>query len=317
MDFGIRHDRINRKGSISIAETHDDHDDDHDGDHDDDHDEHEYEHEEGHVETTNYDRDMNNTSFALSIRRDFTDALDATLSFSSVERAPSAVELYMNGPHLVTGRLEVGNINLDSEKSNNVDLTVNFDKAGFFGTFTYFRNDVDNYIYLMDETEEEHEEHDDHGGLILANYLQNDAELSGYEIEIGKVFELNKGNLSLSFARDSVDAEFSDGSNIPRMVPDRNIYSVSYSYDDLFLGLKLKDVEEQDEIGINETVTSGFQMLNLNISKTFDLTDSNQLSVSIFAKNLLDEVARNHSSFVKDRVPLPGRNFGLKLNLKL
>ena len=263
---------------------------------------------------------MNNTSFALSIRRDFTDALDATLSFSSVERAPSAVELYMNGPHLVTGRLEVGNVNLESEKANNVDLTVNFDKAGFFGTFTYFRNDVDNYIYLMDETEEEHEEHDDHddhGGLILANYLQNDAELSGYEIEIGKVFELNKGNLSVSFARDSVDAEFTDGSNIPRMVPDRNIYSVSYSYDDLFLGLKLKDVEEQDEIGINETVTSGFQMLNLNISKTFDLTDSNQLSVSIFAKNLLDEVARNHSSFVKNEVPLPGRNFGLKLNLKL
>ena len=139
---------------------------------------------------------------------------------------------------------------------------MNFDKAGFFGTFTYFRNDVDNYIYLMDETEEEHEEHDDHddhGGLILANYLQNDAELSGYEIEIGKVFELNKGNLSVSFARDSVDAEFTDGSNIPRMVPDRNIYSVSYSYDDLFLGLKLKDVEEQDEIGINETVPVVFK----------------------------------------------------------
>ena len=37
---------------------------------------------------------------------------------------------------------------------------------------------------------------------------------------------MNKGNLSVSFARDSVDAEFTDGSNIPRMVPDRNIYSV-------------------------------------------------------------------------------------------
>ena len=227
----------------------------------------------------------------------------------------------MNGPHLATGRLEVGDASLESEKANNLDFTLNFERDGFFGSFTYFRNDVDNYIYLMDETEEEHKEHEDegehHGGLILANYLQNDAELSGYEIEIGKVFELNKGNLSVSFARDSVDAEFTDGSNIPRMVPDRNIYSVSYSYDDLFLGLKLKDVEEQDEIGINETVTSGFQMLNLNISKTFDLTDSNQLSVSIFAKNLLDEVARNHSSFVKNEVPLPGRNFGLKLNLKL
>ena len=323
-DFGIRHDRINRKGSISVKEDHDDHDD-HEDEHDDHEDEHEDEHEEDHedehVETTNYDRDIDTTSFALSIRRDFSDALDATLSLASVERAPSAVELFMNGPHLVTGRLEVGNVNLESEESNNIDLTINFNKAGFFGTFTYFRNDVDNYIYLQDETEEEHDEHeddhDDHGGLILANFLQKDAELSGYEIEIGKVFELSGGDLSVSFARDSVDAEFTDGNNIPRMVPDRNIYSISYSNDDLVLGLMLKDVQEQDKIGINETVTDGFQMLNLNVSKSFNLTDNNQLNVSIFAKNLLDEVSRNHSSFVKNEVPLPGRNFGLKFNLSL
>ena len=59
---------------------------------------------------------------------------------------------------------------------------------------------MDNYIYHGRDRgrARKHDDHDDHGGLILANYLQNDAELSGYEIEIGKVFELNKGNLSLS-----------------------------------------------------------------------------------------------------------------------
>ena len=31
--------------------------------------------------------------------------------------------------------------------------------------------------------------------------------------------------------------------------------------------------------------------------------------------NLLDEVARNHSSYVKSEVPLPGRNYGVKFNL--
>ena len=255
-DFGVRHDRINRKGSISIKEDHDD------PDHDDD--------KEEHVETTNYDRDIDTTSFALSVRRDFSDALDATLSFSNVERAPSAVELFMNGPHFLTGRLEVGNVSLESEKSNNLDLTFNFDMAGFFGSFTTFMNDVDNYIYLMDDTGQKLD-----SGLILANYLQSDAEFVGYEIEFGKVFELSKGNLALSIGRDVVNAEFKSGGNIPRMVPDRNIYSVSYSNDDLALGLLLKDVKAQDQIGTNETATEGFQMLNLNISKTFDLTDSN------------------------------------------
>ena len=34
------------------------------------------------------------------------------LGFASVERLPSVVELFMNGPHLATGRFEVGNPNL-------------------------------------------------------------------------------------------------------------------------------------------------------------------------------------------------------------
>jgi iron complex outermembrane receptor protein len=32
----------------------------------------------------------------------------------------------------------------------------------------------------------------------------------------------------------------------------------------------------------------------------------------VFGKNLLDEAARNHSSFVKDEVPLAGRNLGVR-----
>ena len=31
-------------------------------------------------------------------------------------------------------------------------------------------------------------------------------------------------------------------------------------------------------------------------------------------RNLLDEKARNHASFVKDQVPLPGKNVGIKFN---
>jgi iron complex outermembrane receptor protein len=58
-------------------------------------------------------------------------------------------------------------------------------------------------------------------------------------------------------------------------------------------------------------------MLNFNLSKSFNLTGSSQLNVTLFGKNLTDEVARNHSSFVKDQAPLPARNYGIKLNLKI
>ena len=58
-------------------------------------------------------------------------------------------------------------------------------------------------------------------------------------------------------------------SNIPRMTPDRNIYGISYAKNSLELKLDLKDVESQRDIGSNETVTSGFSMLNFSAVKTF------------------------------------------------
>jgi iron complex outermembrane receptor protein len=35
---------------------------------------------------------------------------------------------------------------------------------------------------------------------------------------------------------------------------------------------------------------------------------NSDLKVTLFGRNLLDEKARNHASFVKDQVPLPGKN---------
>ena len=173
---------------------------------------------------------------------------------------------------------------------------------------------------MLDETEEEHEEHeeghDDHGGLTLANYLQKDAEFEGFEFEIGKTFELGSGELLLSFGRDSITAKFSDGTNIPRINPARNIYTIAYSEEDLNLKLSLKDVSQQSDVAINETVTGGYEMLDLRLAKTFDIGSESQLSVALFGNNLLDKAARNHSSFVKNEVPLPGRNYGVKFNFK-
>ena len=205
-------------------------------------------------------------------------------------------------------------------ESNNIDLTFSYENEGFFSVFTFFKNDVDNYIYLLDETEEEHEEHEeehgDHEGLILANYLQNDAQLDGYEFEVGKVFELARGTFSLSLARDSVSGEFKNGNNIPRMVPSRNIYSASYSERSFEAKLNFQDVDEQNDIGQGETKTDSYQMLDVLLKKTFNINNQGDLSVSVFANNVLDEVARNHSSFVKDKVPLPGSNYGVKFNFK-
>ena len=307
IDFGIRLDQIDRTGSVS--------------------------HEDGDLDK--YSINNNTTSFALNVDRDLTDNLDVTLGFASVERLPSVIELFMNGPHMATGRFEVGDPNLNSETSNNLDITFNYQSGDYYAYASFFINDVDNYITLMDEDEgheddhhdedhgdEDHgdeddhgDDHDDHGNLIHANYIQEDAEFDGYEIEIGRTIELGSGKLTLSYGRDVINAQFTDGHNVPRINPSRNIYSLSYLQNDLVFKLNLKDVEKQNNFGEGESATSGYQMLDTRLTKTIDLKGSSILKLSLFGNNLLDEVARNHSSFVKNEVPLPGKNYGMKFNL--
>ena len=103
--------------------------------------------------------------------------------------------------------------------------------------------------------------------------------------------------------------------NIPRIVPARNIITVSYSEDNLLARLTYKDVEEQNDIGEGETETEAYEMLDFSLKKTFVLNNQNEISLTLFGRIFLT-VARNHASFVKNEVPLPGRNYGLKLNYK-
>jgi len=74
-------------------------------------------------------------------------------------------------------------------------------------------------------------------------------------------------------------------------------------------------VDKQKEIGEGETETDAYKMLDFRVTKTYSLADDSELRISLFGRNLLDEVARNHSSFVKDEVPLPGKNLGVKFQL--
>ena len=326
LDMGFRLDQIERSGSVSEEEHHEE-DEDH----------HDEEHGEEHGEMDYYNIDDSTSSFAVSLGRSLTDNLDVSLGYASVERLPSSIELFMNGPHMATGRFEVGNPNLNSETSNNFDITFNYESGDFYAYASFYITDVDNYIALIDEEddhmdEDEHheededhhdeddhheDEHDDHGhgNLIHANYMQEDAEFDGYEFEIGRTLDLGAGELKVSFGRDVVNAEFSDGHFVPRINPARNVYSLSYKQDDIVFKLNLKDVDKQSDIGEGEAVTDGYSMLDARLTKTFNLREKTELKVSLFGKNLLDEVARNHASFVKNEVPLPGKNIGIKFNL--
>ena len=243
-DLGVKADEISRSGSVAH------HDDDHAD-------------EAGEVE--NFDKDLSTLSVAFNFDQDFSDNLNVNLGLSRFERAPDVVELFMNGPHLATGRFEVGNPNLDTEVSSNVDITFDYQMNNMYATLAYYQNDVSNYIYLRDEEHDE-DHHDsegegEHEGLIHAEFVQEDATLEGYEFEVGSTYELANGTLDISFGRDVVEGKLEAGGYIPRMAPARNFYSASYSSNGYTYSAVLKDVADHEDVAEDETMTEGYNCL--------------------------------------------------------
>ena len=281
LDFGVRRDEVNRKSKFnSVAK----------------------------------DLDFDSTSYVLGFGFDLSSTTDLSLSIGSVERAPSSVELFMNGEHAAVQRNEIGDPTLKAEEAQNIDLGLSFDNDVIYGSINFYQNEVDNYIYRKDSGVKGTGEMK----LEIANFVQKDAELDGYEIQVGTDFDILNGNLGVTIGRDSVNGTFTDGSNIPRMVPARDIYTLSYTEDNLSVDIDLTEVNAQPDFGSDgDSFTAGFELLDLSISRSFPVEGVEDFKVVLFANNLLDEIARNHSSTVKNEVPLPGKNLGIGFRVTL
>ena len=283
LDLGIRRDEVNRKSKFN---------------------------------STSFDRDIDSTSLVLGLCYELNTVSDLNLTVGSLERAPSSVELFMNGAHAAVQRFEVGNPELKSEKSQNIDLAYNFKNEVGFVSINFYQNNIDNYIYRQD-TGQVDTAGTEPSNLKIANFVQKDAEMEGYEIQFGTSMDFYNGSLDLSIGRDQVEGTFKDGSFVPRMVPARVLYSLSYVEDNLSVDVDLTNVKQQSDIGgVGDSVTAGFELLDLSIGRTIPVNGVEEFKVIFFANNLLDEVARNHSSTVKNEVPLPGKNLGVKLALQ-
>ncbi len=275
LDFGVRLDQTNRDGAIG---------------------------------NTLHDISESDLSTALTMGWDLANNVGLTLGISSVARAPSEIELFMNGTHLAAARVEIGNVNLESERSNNIDFSVNYENDGYFVNASVYSNAVDNYIYLLDSGTKNAK------NLPITNYRQADADFNGYEVEVGRSFTTNNGEVQISYGRDEVVGTFGSGGNVPRITPIKNVYRFALENENVTYDVKIIDVQKEDDIGFGESVTDGYTMGGFDIRRSIAIGSDEELVLSVFGRNLMDEKARNHTSYVKNEVPLAGRNFGIKLN---
>lgn len=231
------------------------------------------------------------------------------LSYAHAERMPSAEELYSDGPHVATQSYEVGDVNLDTETANNIDLSLRYhgDTANLI--VSLYRNQISDFIFAAATGAELDE-------LPVFQYFQDDATLQGIEVAFDWMFaRTDAGDWILRSFYDQTDGELDDGGNLPRIPPQRLGLGLDFDTGDLRTSLDVIEASEQDDVTEFETETDGYTLVNAGLIYRIYIGDANA-DLFVRGSNLLDEDVRLHTSFLKDIAPQMGRSWhaGVRFN---
>lgn len=229
------------------------------------------------------------------------------LSLARSTKLPNAEELFSNGPHIATSAFEVGDPNLGKETSLGFDVTLRKTSGKLNAELTLFENRFDGFIFEQATGEEE-------DGLAVFRFVQRDAEFRGAELDaVLQLFHAEPHHLDLELGADFVRAELRDtGEPLPRIPSER--FRLGFHYRNSRIDAQVEGIRvgDQDRVAANETRTEGYTMLNATLGYRF-FTERAVFDVLLRGTNLTDEEARNHVSFLKDLVPMPGRDFSLSV----
>ncbi|MDA0707300.1 MAG: TonB-dependent receptor [Proteobacteria bacterium] len=255
-----------------------------------------------------YDDDTLGASIGLI--RSLGGSHSVALNYALTERHPNATELYADGAHVAVQRIERGSVILgdgilDKETSSNVDLTLRGENSRIEWTVTAFLNDIDDYILLAPTAVVEDE-------LQVFEYTQTDARLYGFEAEARiELLDLTAGHLHTRLFTDYVYGEDEGtGDYLPRITPLRYGIALHFTRDPFEATIEATLHSDQDNIAANELPTDSYTLVGAELSYAFEQPD---IFVFLRGTNLTDEDARQHTSPLKDLVPLPGRSLQLGL----
>ncbi|WP_343517945.1 TonB-dependent receptor [Sphingomonas sp.] len=247
------------------------------------------------------DRGFDAFSGAVGVSYELGPRIKVGVNASRAVRAPSAEELFSNGPHVATQAYEVGDPNFRTEKSWGGEVyargavgSLKFQLAGYANWFT-------DYIYET-ETGLEIDE------LPVFQYRQADARYLGIEGEVSATL-IHQGEFTLggNVVVDYVRATLEDGSPVPRIPPFRVLAGIDASQGPFGGRVEVEHVTRQSRIAAFETETPAFTLVNASLT-WHPFGEKRETSLILSANNIFDVEARRHASFTKDFVPLTGRD---------
>ena len=235
-----------------------------------------------------------------------------SVNLDRAERAPAEEELFANGPHIATLSFEIGNPDLRKERATQAEIGLHYRGGRFEAKVAAYQTRFDGFIYLVDSG-------DVVGGgeepLPIRLWSQADATFRGFEVEgIAHLVDGHAGRLDLRVFGDRVRGTLDDGGNLPRIAPSRIGADLRWNSDAWRASAGAMRYAKQDDIATGETPTDGYTLIDAHFAYHWD-TDRLGWELFLDGNNLTDQTARVHTSFLKDTVVLPGRNFGAGVRL--
>lgn len=222
------------------------------------------------------------------------------LSVARNERAPTEVELFADGPHVATGTFEIGDPDFDTERAVSLEGAAHYDEGPFSVDLHAFLVRYDGFIDARPTGEIE----DD---LPVFVYRQTDADFYGVEAEASyAVFREGSREFRVEGQYDYVRGDTDLGA--PARIPSYSVTGRLVYESPIIDGrIEVRRVGEQDRVADFELPTDGYTLVNAYAA--FKPAALDGVTLFAEARNIGDEEAREHTSFLKDIAPLPGRNF--------
>ncbi|MDD1532593.1 MULTISPECIES: TonB-dependent receptor [unclassified Bradyrhizobium] len=255
-------------------------------------------------------------SGSIGLLQDLPGGMVGSITAQYVERAPKAAELFSRGGHDATATFDIGNPNLGIETAKSVELGVRRATGPFRFEATVYYTHFDNFIYRRltgVSCDDDFASCGTPGAeLNQAVYSQRNANFRGGEFQSQlDVGAFQGGIWGIENQLDFVRATFSDGTNVPRIPPLRMGGGVFWRDDNWLMRVNLLHAFAQNNVAvIAETPTAGYNLLKAEVSYKTKLDrnwfGAREMMAGIVGNNLLNENIRNHVSYTKDEVLMPG-----------
>lgn len=253
------------------------------------------------ISTATASRDFDTLSVSGSVFWRAPNDTFMAVTLSSSERAPTDIELFADGEHVATQTFEIGDADLDVERATSIEFTARTSFGDWDLEGAVFHADYDGFIGGFRTGAEM-------DGFDVVEFRQEDVTLSGLEGRIeGPLGTLGAWDLTGELSGEYVSSDIDGGGNLPQLPPLSVTTHISAEQGPHSVHAEMIWAADQDDVGVNELETDGYTLFNARyVVEPFEQHD---LRFIFEGRNLGDEEARLHTSFLKDTVPLPGRNF--------